>query len=346
MSKSVLLAVIALLMFGLSSTVCAQEGLLNRCDTPPIVFSEYDETNNKFPLRCLSNGQVITLLSHAGTGELSPSEDFIAYISLDGETDTMSLHLYDVNSNVNTVLRQGDGHIAVNWVSTNKLIISTWSEPITHISEISRPNYRALYDPETASFTQLFWPEGVTEFHYLPDQGRFVLRNLSYGVFSIGSNGMFQPIELPYIPDGTAPLAFDVSENGSTAIYGLQCSDPNYFSCFAVYDMQTGGFELNDVFQQKEYWAINRLSLSSTTRFVAFDLDQHQLGVYDLNEQQIVFLETEQVVNGYRWIGDKDVLIIATSAEISGMSYLYELNATTGELQLVFDSPVRWIDFY
>lgn len=339
--------ILVIMIFMPHNSTFGQGNLLDQCDAPRIVFGEYDAANDVFSMSCLRAGKSFSLL-HIGYGKLSPSRNYLVYLDHYEISKTMSLYLYDMNSNTIIPLRQGDGHIAIQWIPTDKLLISIWREPIDHISDLEElPYYRALFNPETSSFSKLIWPAGIRGVQYIPQQDRFVLWNLPNGVFSIGQNGLLQPIELPYL-DGSAPVDLDVSEDGSTIVYPTSCPTLRSFSCFVVYDVQTDHFETIKTFDRMGYSAINSLQISSTARFVAFDLDNH-LAVYDLDENCVSFDDPEHVINGYQWAEDEEFLFIAQETEgfSSPMeSYLYTLNVFTNEITLLTNGPVWWTEFY
>ncbi|MCB9453694.1 MAG: hypothetical protein H6672_19870 [Anaerolineaceae bacterium] len=322
------------------------------CNVPSVVFWEYDSLNNMTTIRCLDSiGDLKTLVPNGGSGFLSPEGDYIAYTTTNNygtqffEYD-MSLYVYDIKTDNLRQLRDSEGHIAANWVTSNDLIISTWDDTITTYAAF-KPDHRFLYNVQSAELLELEWPigNGARVVGYWAEAESFLFADYSNGLSTITLDGVLTPISIPV---NAFDSDFVMSQDSRLVAYRIWCNNESILTnCLAIYELGKDDVEVITAFAE-DYQGFYHFEFSYTGRYITVLLHPNAiLGIYDLQQQKIALMFSDMNISGYRWSQNQDRLFIAVLNENDETnSYIYAVDPLSGEKELVIDAPVDFLGFY
>lgn len=323
-----------------------------QCNDPSILFVVFNSVDEAAEIQCMnSTGELDTLLTDGGDyGSLSPDGSHIVYTITDSTGSSlfeyeMSLYVYEIPTRNSYQLRDGDGHIATNWVTSNDLIISTWDDTITTYAAF-KPDHRFLYKAQSAELIELDWPvgNGARVVGYWTEEEAFVFADYLNGLSKITLDGSLTPISLPVNAYDTD---FVMSPDSRSVAYRTKCDGEDVLAnCLAIYELGTDNVEVFTAFAEG-FESLGFFVFSPTGRFIAISLrQQSMIGIYDLEQKKIAFEFSESGVNGFAWGREEDSLFVAVvDDENENLSYIYIVHPLSKEIELAIDESVHWLGF-
>ncbi len=371
--RSMRLLFLLILCVFTSSSSFGQENTPDRlCDSPSILFDEYDPVDDTDMLRCLdSTGEIETLLSlDANAGLYSPSPDgsYIPYTIINSYGPSMydydvSLYLYDRKTGISHQLRDQEGHIMARWITPHQLFIQTWDDVIRHGSDSFDVNHRFLYNPQSDEMIELPWPaesKGMVV-GYWSTADSFLFAPTAGGLSKITLDGTLIPVALPF---HASLYDFDMSSDERLIAYSANCpASKGLHQCLVVYEIGIDNAQLNTNHARmitalpKNYDWPNRIRLSVSGRFIAaaFQLgDQSVIGIYDLEQDQMTCESpVEMKTRGFSWAQDRDILYVAVvkpgekdEIERDTLKYIYAVDPLTDTMELALPESIRLLSFF
>lgn len=348
--KAFILLILTLAIFVPGS---AQSSLYEICESPSILLAEYDPLDRSSIIQCLSpTGNIATVFRFGGSGSLSPDRKYIAYTTTNDLGPSLfdydvSLYIYRVDTGDIEQLRDHEGHISANWMSENDLLISTWDERITTYAAF-KPNHRFLYNPAAEEMLELDWPvgNGARVVGFWSEQDSFLFANYSDGLIQISEGGATIPIPLPFDIHDTE---FVLSPDNRFVAYRTNCDGEDVFGrCLTVFELGTDHSESITAFSEADQW-VRFFRMSPTGRYIAVLLHpDNALGIYDLEQNEIVFELSTMEANGIAWARDEDRLFVSIADEDDQedrLSFIYGLSPATGEMERLTSASRWWIGF-